>query len=107
MEENAQRVMDVTNNFYKLSTDRKNLKIIGSDQTVNLLAKRQKDAIDLQNGIGAGNGEEDSSSSQEDGYASSAILLGSSIAVKNAVRPIKLPEMKKLPRYATWTFLDR
>lgn len=107
MEENAQRVMDVTNNFYKLSAERKNLKIIGHVQTVNLLAKRQKDAIDLQNGVGAGNGEEDSSSSQEDGYASSAILLGSSIAVKNAVRPIKLPEVKKLPRYATWTFLDR
>ncbi|PIN05138.1 Transcriptional repressor EZH1 [Handroanthus impetiginosus] len=107
MEENTEKVLDVTKNLYKLSMERRNFKIICSDGGVDLLAKRQKDAIDMHNGIGTSNGDNESSSSQEDGYAPSAILLGSSIAVKNAVRPIKLPEVKKLPPYTTWIFLDR
>ncbi|KAI3807863.1 hypothetical protein L1987_23799 [Smallanthus sonchifolius] len=36
-----------------------------------------------------------------------SVLLGSSIAVKNVVRPIRLPEVKKLPPYTTWIFLDK
>ncbi|XP_047950602.1 histone-lysine N-methyltransferase CLF [Salvia hispanica] len=107
IEENAEKVLDVTKNLYKLSMERRNFKIICGDGGVDLLAKRQKDAIDMHNGIGTSNGDNESSSSQEDGYASSAILLGSSIAVKSAVRPIKLPEVKKLPPYTTWIFLDR
>ncbi|KAH6803921.1 SET domain-containing protein [Perilla frutescens var. frutescens] len=107
MEDNAEKVLDVTKNNYKLSMERRNFKIICGDGGVDLLAKRQKDAIDMHNGIGTSNGDNESSSSQEDGYAPSAILLGSSIAVKNAVRPIKLPEVKKLPPYTTWIFLDR
>ncbi|XP_042062288.1 histone-lysine N-methyltransferase CLF-like [Salvia splendens] len=107
IEENAEKVLDVSKNLYKLSMERRNFKIICGDGGVDLLAKRQKDAIDMHNGIGTSNGDNDSSSSQEDGYASSAILLGSSIAVKSAVRPIKLPEVKKLPPYTTWIFLDR
>lgn len=107
IEENAEKVLDVTKNLYKLSMERRNFKIICGDGGVDLLAKRQKDAIDMHNGIGTSNGDNESSSSQEDGYAPSAILLGSSIAVKNAVRPIKLPEVKKLPPYTTWIFLDR
>ncbi|KAL1564155.1 [histone H3]-lysine(4) N-trimethyltransferase [Salvia divinorum] len=107
IEENAEKVLDVTKNLYKLSMERRNFKIICGDGGVDLLAKRQKDAIDMHNGIGTSNGDNESSSSQEDGYASSAILLGSSIAVKSAVRPINLPEVKKLPPYTTWIFLDR
>ncbi|XP_051127216.1 histone-lysine N-methyltransferase CLF-like [Andrographis paniculata] len=107
VEENSEKVLDVTTNLYKLSMERRNFKIGCSEGDVDLLAKRQKDAIDLHNGIGSSNGDNESSSSQEDGYAPSAILLGSSIAVKNAVRPIKLPEVKKLPPYTTWIFLDR
>ncbi|XP_011099116.1 histone-lysine N-methyltransferase CLF isoform X1 [Sesamum indicum] len=107
MEENTEKVLDVTKNLYKLSMERRNFKIICGDGGVDLLAKRQKDAIDMHSGIGTSNGDNESSSSQEDGYAPSAILLGSSIAVKNAVRPIKLPEVKKLPPYTTWIFLDR
>ncbi|KAL0343712.1 UNVERIFIED_CONTAM: Histone-lysine N-methyltransferase CLF [Sesamum angustifolium] len=107
MEENTEKVLDVTKNLYKLSMERRNFKIICGEGGVDLLAKRQKDAIDMHSGIGTSNGDNESSSSQEDGYAPSAILLGSSIAVKNAVRPIKLPEVKKLPPYTTWIFLDR
>lgn len=106
MEENRNKLAEVTSNHHKLSLERRNLKSIGADQTVDLLTKRQKDAIDMQNGVNENNGDSDSNSSQEDGHAS-AILLGSSIAVKNAVRPIRLPEVNKLPPYTTWIFLDR
>lgn len=107
MEENAKKVQDVTKNLYKLAMERRNLKGVSADGYADLLAKRQKDAVDMHNGIGTRNGDNDSSSSQEDGFAPSAILLGSSIAVKSAVRPIKLPEVQKLPPYTTWVFLDR
>ncbi|CAA0840978.1 Histone-lysine N-methyltransferase CLF [Striga hermonthica] len=107
MQENTEKVVDVMKNLYKLSMERRNTKSNCGYGGVDLLAKRQKDAIDMHNGIGISNGDNESSSSQDDGYAPSAILLGSSIAVKNAVRPIKLPEVKKLPPYTTWIFLDR
>ncbi|KAJ9562312.1 hypothetical protein OSB04_007472 [Centaurea solstitialis] len=106
MEENRIKLAEVTSTHHRLSVERRNLRISGADQTVDLLTKRQKDAIDKQNGVNESNDDSDSSSSQENGH-SSAILLGSSIAVKNAVRPIKLPEVKKLPPYTTWIFLDR
>ncbi|KAJ0795600.1 putative [histone H3]-lysine(4) N-trimethyltransferase [Helianthus annuus] len=98
MEENKVKLAEVTNNHHKLSLERRKLRATGGNQTVVLLTKRQKDAIDMQNGVNASNDDSDNSSSQEDGHAS-AVLLGSSIAVKNAVRPIKLPEVKKLPPY--------
>lgn len=107
MEENRQKLCDVTKNLYKLSLERKNLKGSDADKTVDYLSKRQRDAIDMQNGITVSNGDHDSTDSQEDGNGSSAILLGSSIAVKNAVRPIRLKEKDKLPPYTTWVFLDR
>ncbi|XP_059642629.1 histone-lysine N-methyltransferase CLF isoform X2 [Cornus florida] len=107
MEDNRLKLADVSNHLYKLSLERKNSKLIGIDKSVDLLTKRQKDAIDMQNGNDINNGDKESNSSQEDGHASSAILLGSSIAVKNVVRPIKLAEVKRLPPYTTWIFLDR
>lgn len=107
MEENRLKLVDVSTHLRKVSLERRNDKVIGIDKSIDLLTKRQKDAIDMQNGIDITNGDTDSSSSQEDGYASSAILLGSSIAVKNSLRPIKLTEVKKLPPYTTWIFLDR
>ncbi|CAK9167126.1 unnamed protein product [Ilex paraguariensis] len=107
MEENMQKLVEVTKSMYKLALERKNLTIIDSDRSVNLLTKRQKDAIDKQNGIDTSNVDSDSNSFEEDGHASSTILLGSSIAVKNSVRPLKLAEVKRLPPYTTWIFLDR
>lgn len=104
---NTQKLENLTKDLYNLATERKSLEIFGADRTVDLLSKRQKDAIDMQNGIDTSNGDDDSNSSEDDGYATSAILLGSSIAVKNAVRPIKLPEEKRIPPYTTWIFLDR
>ncbi|XP_060194154.1 histone-lysine N-methyltransferase CLF-like isoform X2 [Lycium barbarum] len=107
VEENAQKLFDVTENLFKLSTERRNLIIHGADVSIDLLSKRQQDAIDMQNGIDSSNGDNDSNCSENDGYAFAESRLGSSIAVKNAVCPIKLPEAKRLPRYTTWIFLDR
>ncbi|KAM7516507.1 hypothetical protein LguiA_006090 [Lonicera macranthoides] len=107
MEENQRKLSEVTNNHFKLSVERRNLQSIDTGRSVDLLTKRQKDAVDMQNGVDIRSGDNDSNDSQEDGNASTAILLGSSIATKNAVRPIKLKEVKRIPPYTTWIFLDR
>lgn len=107
MEENRQRLVGITKHLHKLSEERRNNRNSDIDKSVDLLTKRQRDALDMQNGNDANNGDKASHCSQEDGHVSSAVLLGSSIAVKNAVRPIKLIEVKRLPPYTTWIFLDR
>lgn len=106
MEENKQKMADLTNNFLRSAQERSSLRGNESNASIDLLSKRQKYAVDMHNGIEKNNGDNDSNTSQDDGYGS-VILLGSSIAVKNAVRPIKLTEVKRLPTYTTWVFLDR
>ncbi|KAL5556980.1 hypothetical protein UlMin_039216 [Ulmus minor] len=105
MDENKQKLAGVTNYLEKLSMERGTGHFIDSAKNVDLLAKRQKDAFDMQNGVAISNGNKDSL--EEDDHVSNAVLLGSNVAIKNAVRPIKLPEVKRLPPYTTWIFLDR
>uniref|UniRef100_A0A6N2MK68 CXC domain-containing protein n=1 Tax=Salix viminalis TaxID=40686 RepID=A0A6N2MK68_SALVM len=107
MEHNKQKLVGVTNHLYKLSKERKNSWISYTDNSVDLFTKRQKDALSMHGGIDSSNVDKDSRGSEEDGNSSTAVLLGSSIPVKNAVRPIKLPEVKRLPPYTSWIFLDR
>ena len=59
----------------------------------------------MQNGTDLGNGNKDNL--EENGHTSTAVLLGINVAAKNVVRPIKLLEVKRLPPYTTWIFLDR
>ncbi|CAN4082934.1 unnamed protein product [Withania somnifera] len=106
-EENAEKLYDATKNLFKLSTERRNLIGHGAYISTDLLSKRKQDAIGKQNGIAPSNGDNDSYSFEDDGYASSEILLGSSIVLWNAVCSIKLPEVERLPRFMTWIFLDR
>ncbi|CAN6562946.1 unnamed protein product [Malus baccata var. baccata] len=105
MEVNKQKLAGVTYDMYKLSTERGSSRLTDASRSVDLLTKRQKDAFALQNGIELSN--ESNDSSQEDGHGSTAVLLESNVAVKSSVRPIKLPEVKRLPPYTTWIFLDR
>ncbi|KAM2967059.1 hypothetical protein FF1_027365 [Malus domestica] len=105
MEVNKQKLAGVTNDMYKLSTERGSSRLTDASRSVDLLTKRQKDAFALQNGIELSN--ESNDSSQEDGHGSTAVLLESNVAVKSSVRPIKLLEVKRLPPYTTWIFLDR
>lgn len=106
MEQNWKMLVGTTNNLYGLAMERRGIPNGGLDNYVDLLAKRQNDSLGFRSGVDAGNGDKDSHSSQEDSHACLAIQ-GSSIPVKNAVRPIKLPEVKRLPPYTTWIFLDR
>lgn len=105
MDENKQKLVGVTNYMYKLSMERRTSRITDTGKSVDLLIKRQKDAFDMHNGVDVNNSNKDTL--DEDGNASTAVLLGSNVAVKNAVRPIKLIEVKRLPPYTTWIFLDR
>ncbi|TYG94843.1 hypothetical protein ES288_A11G221300v1 [Gossypium darwinii] len=104
LEENRQKLGGITYHLYKLSNERRSSWISDTDSALDLLTKRQKDALGMQNGIDASNGDKDRYNCQE---SSTAVLMGSSIPVKNAVCPIKLAEVKKLLPYTTWIFLDR
>ncbi|KAK4790053.1 hypothetical protein SAY86_017357 [Trapa natans] len=105
--ENKGKLSGVTTHLYNLSSQRRNDLITDnvSNNSIDLLAKRQADALGMQIGIESSNA--DNKDSNEEAQTSTAVLLGSSIPVKNAVRPIKLPEVKRLPPYTTWIFLDR
>ncbi|KHN36244.1 Histone-lysine N-methyltransferase CLF [Glycine soja] len=107
IEESRQKLVGVTNHLCTMSTERRNCSITDTNRSLDLLTKRQKDAIDMHNGVHASNGDVESNGYHDDNHGSTAVLLGSNVAVKNAVRPIKLPEVKKLPPYTTWIFLDR
>ncbi|KMT11349.1 hypothetical protein BVRB_5g106820 [Beta vulgaris subsp. vulgaris] len=98
MEENRQKLSRVT-----LAKERRNITVTDTEKSTALLVKRQNDAINMQNGIEGGKKGEDGSGSQEH----AAVLLGASIPIKNTVRAIRLPEVKRLPPYTTWMFLDR
>ncbi|OVA15641.1 SET domain [Macleaya cordata] len=106
MEENRQKLIGITSHIYSLSKLRRNSAIHETDNCVDLLTKRQQDALCMLNGSDITNGEKDTNG-QEDGHASSAVRLGTNFGVKNAIRPIKLAEVTKLPPYTTWIFLDR
>ncbi|KAK7283727.1 hypothetical protein RIF29_13468 [Crotalaria pallida] len=56
----------------------------------------------MHNGVNASsNGDAESNGYHEDDHGSTAVLLGSNVAVKNAVRTIKLPEHVTIDCYAT------
>lgn len=106
VEKNRQKLIGVTNHLYRLSLERRNNQTINTHGSVDLLTKRQREALGVQNGIDVSSGDRDSHISQEDGYASTAVY-GSSNPTKNVIRPIKLNDNKRLPPYTTWIFLDR
>lgn len=101
-EENRKKLAGITSHIYNLSNERRSNWNNAGD-VVDLLTKRQTDAIGMQNGIETSSGDNDCHYNE----SSTAVLMGSSIPVKNAVRPIKLAEVKRLPPYTTWIFLDR
>ncbi|CAL5187867.1 unnamed protein product [Lathyrus oleraceus] len=107
VEENRQKLAGITNQLWKSAAERKTCDVADSDKSLDLLTKRQQEAIDMHNGVCAGNDDGESNGNHGDDHGSTAVLLGSNVAVKNAVRPIKLPEVRRLPPYTTWIFLDR
>lgn len=107
MEENKQKLSSIMQHLSNLSKFRRDTTANSTDIDVNLLTKRQEDALCTLNSLEPSGGEKDSSCQEESSCTSSTVLLGSSFGGKNAVRPIKLPEVPKLPPYTTWIFLDR
>lgn len=107
VEENRQKLVGITNCLWKSAAERRTCGVADTIRSLDLLTKRQKDAVDMHNGVCGGNDDKESNGYHGDDHGSTAVLLGSNVAVKNAVRPIKLPEVKRLPPYTTWIFLDR
>ncbi|CAL0311551.1 unnamed protein product [Lupinus luteus] len=107
MEENRQKLVGVTNHLCNMSMDKRTNSVTDSHRSLDLLTKRQKEAVDMHNGVHESPGDRESNGYLEDNHGSTAVLLGSNVAVKNAVRPIKLPAVTRLPPYTTWIFLDR
>ncbi|XP_020090394.1 histone-lysine N-methyltransferase EZ1 isoform X2 [Ananas comosus] len=108
IEENKQKLSTFTQHTYNLSQTRRNNTVNSTDIDVNLLTRRQDDALCTLNSLELSAGEKDSTSCQEESsYTSSVVLLGGNVGGKNAIRPIKLLEVAKLPPYTTWIFLDR
>ncbi|PWA97216.1 histone-lysine N-methyltransferase CLF [Artemisia annua] len=98
MENNRIKMAEMTKNQQKLSEERGKSGIKNGGETVNLLQKRMKEAIDLQNGVDI---------SLEDKHAP-VVLLQSGIPVKKSIiPPIILPKVGNIPPYTTWIFLDR
>lgn len=98
MEENKQKLSKVT-----LMKERRSVTVNDMEKNAGLLVKKQNDAVNMQNDFESGNKGDDCNGSQEN----SAILLGSPFPNKNTIRATKLPEVKRLPPYTTWIFLDR
>ncbi|KAK9667803.1 hypothetical protein RND81_13G012100 [Saponaria officinalis] len=98
MEENRQKLSRAT-----LKNEKRNAMSSDTDNNAVVLMKQQADAVNMQIGVDANSRENNSSGSQDD----TTVLLGTNVPVKNSVRPIRLPEVKRLPPYTTWIFLDR
>ena len=79
-----------------------------TEASLDLFSKRKEDVLCTLNGFEQMNGENNNCIIHEDSSHSSTIALsGSTCGGKNALRPIKLPLVPRLPSYTTWVFLDR
>ncbi|PUZ62040.1 hypothetical protein GQ55_4G326800 [Panicum hallii var. hallii] len=106
--ENKANLGTFTQRTYNLSKNRQNNTSKGTDLAPNLLTKRQDDALCTLHSVDICPADKDGSNFQDEGpFSSSNVILGGNISAKNAIRPIKLPEVSKLPPYTTWIFLDR
>ena len=106
--ENKANLSTFTQRTYNLSKNRQNNTSKGTDLTPNLLTKRQDDALCTLHGVDVCPADKDGSNFQDESPLSSLnVILGGNLGAKNAIRPIKLPEVSKLPPYTTWIFLDR
>ncbi|RZC45690.1 hypothetical protein C5167_038651 [Papaver somniferum] len=89
MEENRQKLIGITNHMHTASKMRVPSTISEGDNCVDLLTKRQQDALSTLNGAK----EENEFSGDEESNASSTVLIGSNFGVKNLTRIVKLAEI--------------
>ncbi|KAK9096981.1 hypothetical protein Sjap_022478 [Stephania japonica] len=109
IEENRKKLVSYTSHIYSLSNMERNAMTNNTDREKDLLTKRQEEAVCMLSrcDLTTGGGEKEGVDQEEDIHNSSAVRLGCNFGAKNSVRPMKLPEVKKLPPYTTWIFLDR
>ncbi|XP_078157880.1 SET domain-containing protein isoform X2 [Carex rostrata] len=108
IEANRQKLSTFTQHTYNLSKLRRNNALNSIDADSNMLTRKQHDAMCAKNDYELPTGERDGTSFLEEcSSASSSMLLGGNLGGKSSIRPIKLPEVTKLPPYTTWIFLDR
>ncbi|TKW20033.1 hypothetical protein SEVIR_4G059000v4 [Setaria viridis] len=106
--ENKGNLSTFTQRTYNLSKSKPINTLKGTDLASNLLTKRQDDALCTLHSADICPADKDGSSFQDESlFSSSNAILGGNLSAKNSIRPIKLPEVPKLPPYTTWIFLDR
>ncbi|KAJ1258178.1 hypothetical protein BS78_10G055000 [Paspalum vaginatum] len=106
--ENRTNLSTYTQRTYNLSKNRQSNTLKGTDLASNLLTKRQDDALCTLHSLDISPSDKDGGNFQDESpFSSSNVILGGNFGSKNAIRPIKLPEVAKLPPYTTWIFLDR
>jgi histone-lysine N-methyltransferase EZH2 len=106
--ENKVNLSTVTQRTYNLSKNKQINTLKGTDFASNLLTKRQDDALCTLHSADICPADKDGCNFQEESpFSSSNAILGGNLSAKNSIRPIKLPEVSKLPPYTTWIFLDR
>ncbi|XP_062233525.1 histone-lysine N-methyltransferase EZ1-like isoform X3 [Phragmites australis] len=108
IEQNKINLSTFTQNAYNLSKTRQNNTSNGTDVVSNFLTKRQDDALSTLHSPEICPADKDGDNCQEENsFSTSNAVLGGNLGARNAIRPIKLPEVPKLPPYTTWIFLDR
>ncbi|KAM0918702.1 hypothetical protein ACQ4PT_008681 [Festuca glaucescens] len=105
IEENRSKLSTVTRNTSNTSKVWQRNTSKGTDLVSNLLTSRQDDALCSMHSLGVSPAEEDSVSYEEQTPDATSTVLGGNLDA--LIRPIKLPEVLKLPCYTTWTFLHR
>ncbi|KAM0894752.1 hypothetical protein ACQ4PT_024228 [Festuca glaucescens] len=106
IEENRSKLSTITRNTSNTSKVWQRNTSKGTDLVSNLLTSRQDDALCSMHSLGVSPAEEDSVSYEEQTpNATSTVMLGGNLDA--LIRPIKLPEVLKLPCYITWTFSHR
>lgn len=108
VESNRRNLESYTNGLFMLSDSRKVTTSTGNDGTKDMLTQRIEKALCKLNGLDTVVGDKENVNCQEEGSSStSTIIFGSNLGGRSVVRPIKLPEVQKIPPYTTWIFLDR
>ncbi|XP_019446794.1 PREDICTED: histone-lysine N-methyltransferase CLF-like isoform X1 [Lupinus angustifolius] len=108
VEENRQKLVGLTDNLFKKSKEiRSTSSFSNTHRSLDLLTKRQKDAIDAHNGFQRSNGGKESSGYQEDSRGCKAVLVSYDAPDPNSIVTIMLPQIERIPTYTTWLFLDR
>ncbi|XP_031481507.1 histone-lysine N-methyltransferase CLF isoform X1 [Nymphaea colorata] len=107
IEENNKKLGSFTDHLYNLSMMRSSTKISGG-KPVDLLAKNREDASCTSSSLDhTGCGKQNICCLEDVSNASTTTALANNLGGRSTVRPVKLPEVQKLPPYTTWIFLDR